>query len=69
MSMQPTAAQAAVDTYAALVGGERTEPLETQIVDLLTDLLHLARQNGSEPEALCTTAQLHYEAEQAEAAD
>jgi Fe-S cluster assembly ATPase SufC len=39
MNAKAKAARAALNTYAALIGGERKEPREVQASDLVTDLL------------------------------
>lgn len=44
----------------------RHEPFETQIIDLLTDLLHLVTQEGERPSAMLRIACQHYDAEHAE---
>jgi hypothetical protein len=42
---------------------ERSGDLRDTIVDLLTDLLHLARSLDIEPDYVITTAQMHFDAE------
>jgi hypothetical protein len=62
------AAQTAVEAYVSafpLGDAEHTEPIETQISDLLADLLHLAASDGLDPEALLDRALLNFTAEQA----
>ncbi|WP_371652888.1 MULTISPECIES: hypothetical protein [unclassified Streptomyces] len=63
------AAQAAVEAYVSEFptgDGEYTEPVETQISDLLTDLLHLAAAESLDPDVLIERALMHFYAEQAE---
>ncbi|GGR51870.1 hypothetical protein [Streptomyces roseolus] len=48
----PRAANAALDAYGKLVSGERTEPIETQAADLITDLLHLVANSEGEETAV-----------------
>jgi hypothetical protein len=62
------AAQTAVEAYVSafpLRDAEHTEPIDTQISDLLADLLHLAVSNGLDPEVLLDRALLNFTAEQA----
>lgn len=42
---------------------EPLECLETSIVDLMTDLLHLAKREGLDRLALSRLTQMHFEAE------
>jgi hypothetical protein len=63
------AAQAAVEAYVSgfpLGDAEHTEPVETQISDLLADLLHLAASKSLDPDVLIDRALMHCYAEQAE---
>lgn len=54
--------QRAETALAAYIGNDPAD-LSSTIVDLVTDLLHLAHQNDIEPDYVTTTAQLHYTAE------
>ena len=42
------AAQAALAAYVGLVAGEYGEPMDTQLADLVADLMHLAHAEGFE---------------------
>jgi hypothetical protein len=44
------------------------DELSAGITDLIADLLHLAHQNGVEPDYVIRTAPMHYDAEVAEEA-
>ncbi|WP_033258644.1 MULTISPECIES: hypothetical protein [Kitasatospora] len=62
------AARAAVEAYVSrfpLGDWEYTEPIETQISDLLADLFHLASAEGLSHELLTDRALMNYLAEQA----
>jgi hypothetical protein len=65
---QPEAARQAVAIYSANVGGEATEPLDTQVTDLIADLLHLLADSGcySEDEAIgaLESGRFHFEYEE-----
>lgn len=75
----PTNKERAATARAALESQEkyydlwRNEPdpesLGTSITDLVTDLLHLARQNDIEPDYVISTAQMHFDAEVEEEAE
>jgi hypothetical protein len=60
---KPEIAQIAVDAYAERVGGESGEPLETQVADLMADLMHLLADNGHDPESVVSTATMHFHGE------
>ena len=56
---------AAADTLAAYQFHrmEPTEDIEESIIDLITDLLHLARSHGLDTSAVTRMAETHYVAE------
>jgi hypothetical protein len=54
-------AEAALDRYREKQG--YTLSWETDIVDLMTDLLHLAQTKGCDCQAMTDKAKLHFEAE------
>lgn len=63
------AAQVAVEAYVSEFptgDAECTDPIETQISDLLTDLFHLAAAESLNPDVLIERALMHFYAEQAE---
>ncbi|GGS25844.1 hypothetical protein Snoj_04340 [Streptomyces nojiriensis] len=63
------AAQAAVEAYVDQFpdgDAEHTDPIETQISDLLADLFHLAAAESLNPDVLIERALMHFYAEQAE---
>ena len=64
--MQPEAARAALAEYANRVGGESSEPLETQVTDLVADLLHLLCQEDctGDPLDAVNSGVFHFEYEQ-----
>ena len=39
------------------------EEVETDIIDLITNLLHLAHQEGLDPQAILRMAEIHFEEE------
>lgn len=65
---QPEAARQAVAIYSANVRGEATEPLDTQVTDLIADLLHLLADSGDYSEAEVLKAhewgRMHFEEEE-----
>ena len=58
---RPQSARAALDAYLRVQGssGER----QFEIIDLVTDLLHLAAHEGLDPKAISAKAELHLHAE------
>jgi len=54
--------------YFARASGQGREPLETSVVDLLADLMHLAEREGLDLHRLAERAHLHFSAELEEAA-
>ena len=56
-------AQRAEAALAAYQGRDAGDTLADNIVDLVTDLLHLAHQNDIEPDYVTHLAQKHYDAE------
>jgi hypothetical protein len=54
-------AEAALETYVSLNGP--TGPQQCEIVDLVTDLLHLAKSRGLAPSAILQKAERHLQAE------
>jgi hypothetical protein len=60
-----TMAQGALDRFVAEENSKayENEPLEDQVVDLVTNLLHLAKSRGVDPQAVLDRAEMHYEAE------
>lgn len=54
-------AEAALKTYVSLNGP--TGPQQCEIVDLITDLLHLAKIRGLAPAAILQKAEQHFQAE------
>ena len=65
MTRRTESARQALDQYC-LSKGEPLDTLETTIIDLLTDLMHLARTEGLDGFMLAQTAMMHFlvEAEQ-----
>ncbi len=59
MTRRTESARQALDQYC-LSKGEPMDTLETTIIDLLTDLLHLARLEGLDGFMLGQTAQMHF---------
>lgn len=43
--------------------------VETDIIDLMSDLLHLAREHGMDPKNVVRLAEMHFEAEEEEETD
>ncbi len=73
-SGDPTNEHRAASAMAALESQEKyrdawPEGLGDSIVDLVSDLLHLARENDIEPDYIIRTAQTHFDAEVAEEAE
>lgn len=66
MKARTESAQHAINEYSRMKR-EPLETLETGIIDLLTDLMHLARTEGLDGFMLAQTAMMHFlvEAEQA----
>jgi hypothetical protein len=67
-SGDPTNEERAASAMAALESQEKyhdtwPEGLSESIVDLVSDLLHLAHQNGIEPDYIIRMAQTHFDAE------
>lgn len=58
-------AQKAVDAFAIATGIQNEDP-ETQISDLLADLMHLATSEGLDFRGLLDRARGHFEEEEAE---
>jgi hypothetical protein len=54
-------AEAALETYVSLNGP--TGAKQCEIVDLITDLLHLAKSRGLDPSAILQKADQHFRAE------
>lgn len=70
----PTNEERAASAMKALLSQEKyhddwPEGLDASIVDLVSDLLHLARRNDIEPDCIISMAQLHYDAEVEEEAE
>jgi len=63
MSANAERAQRAEMALAAYQGRDAGDTLADNIVDLIVDLLHLARQNGIEPDYIIHMAQMHFDAE------
>jgi hypothetical protein len=59
MTQRTESARQALDQYC-LSKGEPLDTLETGIIDLLTDLLHLAQIEGQDGFMLGQTAQMHF---------
>jgi hypothetical protein len=59
MTRRIESARQALDQYC-LSKGEPLDTLETGIIDLLTDLLHLAQTEGQDGFMLGQTAQMHF---------
>ena len=59
MTRRTESARQALDQYC-LSKGEPMDTLETAIIDLLTDLLHLAQTEGQDGFMLAQTAQMHF---------
>jgi hypothetical protein len=59
MTQRTESARQALDQYC-LSKGEPLDTLETGIIDLLTDLLHLAQTEGQDGFMLGQTAQMHF---------
>lgn len=57
-----TAAAYAIDCFLA-ARGTSPDTKETDIVDLITDLCHLAQKEGLRPSAILITAKNHWEEE------
>jgi hypothetical protein len=61
---EPTNEERAEAARQALAAVPKYDPYDTDsITDLVTDLLHLARQEGIEPDYVTTTAQMNFDAE------
>jgi Tfp pilus assembly protein PilO len=45
--------------------GNLSEPMETRIMDLLTDLMHLAKKRGLDFDSVAQQARVHVTAEEA----
>jgi hypothetical protein len=61
---EPTNEERTAAARQALEAVPKYEPFDTDsIVDLVTDLLHLARQEGIEPDYVIHMAQIHFDAE------
>jgi len=70
----PTNEERAASAMAALESQEKyhdawPEGLSESIVDLVSDLLHLARENDIEPDYIVSMAQTHFDAEIEEEAE
>jgi len=67
MVSDPSNDERAAIALAALESQEKyhdhPDGLGEMIVDLVTDLLHLARENDIEPDYIIHTAQMHFDAE------
>ena len=59
MTRRTESARQALDQYC-LSKGEPMDTLEIAIIDLLTDLLHLARLEGLDAWTIGQTAQIHF---------
>ena len=59
MTRQTDSARQALDQYCQSKS-ERLDTLETGIIDLLTDLMHLARTEGLDGFMLAQTAMMHF---------
>jgi Tfp pilus assembly protein PilO len=57
-------AETALKAHAKETGNLR-EPLETRIMDLLTDLMHLAKKRGLDFDSVAQQARAHATAEEA----
>jgi hypothetical protein len=73
-SGDPTNEERAASAMAALESQEKyhdawPEGLADSIVDLVSDLLHLARENDIEPDYIIRMAQTHFDAEVEEEAE
>jgi hypothetical protein len=73
-SGEPTNEERAASAMAALESQEKyqdawPEGLGDSIVDLVSDLLHLARENDIEPDYIISMAQMHFDAEVEEEVD
>jgi Fic family protein len=56
--------QRAEAAYRAVMKYQQSDfDVETGIIDLVADLLHLARENGIEPDYIIHMAQMHFDAE------
>jgi hypothetical protein len=69
--LEPTPQECAAIGQRALVAvgfNHQGEDLESGIVDLVANLLHLARENDIEPDYVIAQAQMHYDAEVEEGA-
>lgn len=65
-------ARAAVETFRDVCHGsplDEPEGIEEAIGDLIADLLHLARAHNIDPSIMVNRGMLHFEAEEAEAAE
>lgn len=60
-------AQNALGTYLDMKGENRDG--DASIVDLVADLLHMAKSEGHDPEAIIRMATTHVEAEESETGD
>ncbi len=61
---EPTNEERTAAARQALEAVPKYEPFDTDsIVDLVTDLLHLAQQEGIEPDYVIHMAQIHFDAE------
>jgi hypothetical protein len=63
MAKNTNAARLAIATYAATVRGEETEPIETQLADLMADLLHVATELGMEHDELMDKARMYVDSD------
>lgn len=61
--MDPTNRERADRAKAYLLAASADDGVCTAIVDVITDLLHLARQAGLNPGQIIALAQLHFQAE------
>jgi hypothetical protein len=59
MTQHTDSARQALDQYCRSKS-ERLDTLETGIIDLLTDLMHLARTEGLDGFMLAQTAMMHF---------
>ncbi|MGI5398715.1 ATP-binding protein [Streptomyces sp. CA-135486] len=67
-------ASAVLDGYRQMTGGpdlaslSRLPVLQESVIDLITDLLHCLVDQGGDPDAILDRAQMHFEADEADAA-
>ena len=62
-------AYAAVEAFRDVCRGsplDCEDGMQEAIGDLLANIMHLARQEGLDPEAMINTGRMHFEAEEAE---